>query len=76
MEAVFFLILIVGAVVGVLVKVAVDLAGYVRRDRAAHGGRMGQDALLRVGIVVMIVVLLLAWTLVAFVSGDPVGVPR
>ena len=51
-------------VVGVLVKVGVDLARYLRADREAHGGRQTVDAARKAGAVIVLVVVLVALLIV------------
>lgn len=55
-------------VVGVVVKVGVDVAAYLRTDREAHGGRQTVAAAKRAGVVVVIVavliLVLIVWPLV------------
>jgi ABC-type Fe3+ transport system permease subunit len=56
------------AVVGVIVKVGVDVARDLREDREAHGGRQSRDAAWRalmIGAVVAVLVLvLIVWPLI------------
>ncbi len=56
------------AVVGVIVKVGVDVARDLREDREAHGGRQTRDAAWRaliIGVLVAILVLIvIVWPLV------------
>ena len=56
------------AVVGVIVKVGVDVARDLREDREAHGGRQTRDAAWRalmIGAVVAVLVLvLIVWPLI------------
>jgi hypothetical protein len=56
------------AVVGVIVRVAVDVARDLRADREAHGGRQTRDAgyraLLVGAVVVVLVVVLIVWPLI------------
>ena len=55
-------------VVGVIVKVGVDVARDLREDREAHGGRQTRDAAWRalmIGAVVAVLVLvLIVWPLI------------
>jgi hypothetical protein len=56
------------AVVGVIVKVAVDVARDLRADREAHGGRQTREAANRaimIGIAVLVLVLaVIVWPLI------------
>jgi hypothetical protein len=56
------------AVVGVIVKVGVDVARNLREDREAHGGRQTREAanraLLIAAAVVVLVLALIVWPLV------------
>ena len=56
------------AVVGVIVKVGVDVARNLREDREAHGGRQTREAanraLLITAAVVVLVLALIVWPLV------------
>ncbi len=52
------------AVVGVLVKVGVDIARFLRADREAHGGRQTADAARKAGAVIVLVVVLVALLIV------------
>ena len=56
------------AVVGVIVKVGVDVARTLREDREAHGGRQTREAanraLLIAAAVVVLVLALIVWPLV------------
>jgi hypothetical protein len=56
------------AVVGVIVKVAVDVARDLREDREAHGGRQTREAANRaimIGVVVLVLVLaVIVWPLI------------
>jgi len=45
-------------VVGVIVKVGVDVARHLREDREAHGGRQTVVAAKRAGLVIVIVAVL------------------
>jgi ABC-type Fe3+ transport system permease subunit len=64
----FILIGFAIAVVGVIVKVGVDVARDLREDREAHGGRQTRDAAWRalmIGAVVAVLVLvLIVWPLI------------
>jgi ABC-type Fe3+ transport system permease subunit len=55
-------------VVGVVVKVGVDVARYLREDREAHGGRQtavaAKRATLVIGLVAVLIVILIVWPLV------------
>ena len=55
-------------VVGVVVKVGLDVARYLRADREAHGGRLTVMAAKRAGLVAVLValliVILIVWPLV------------
>jgi hypothetical protein len=56
------------AVVGVIVKVGVDVARNLREDREAHGGRQTREAanraLLIAAVVAVLVLALIVWPLV------------
>ena len=56
------------AVVGVLVKVGVDVAGYLRADREARGGRLtvaaARRAFLIIAIAALAVILFIVWPLI------------
>ena len=56
------------AVVGVIVKVGVDVARNLREDREAHGGRQTREAanraLLIAAAVIVLVLALIVWPLV------------
>ena len=56
------------AVVGVIVKVGVDVARDLREDREAHGGRQTREAARRaliIGVAVAVLVLLvIVWPLI------------
>jgi hypothetical protein len=56
------------AVVGVIVKVGVDVARDLRADREAHGGRQTRDAARRAlivgAIVAVLVVVVIVWPLI------------
>jgi hypothetical protein len=56
------------AVVGVIVRVGWDLAGDLRGDREAHGGRLTTTAARRAlwigGAVAILVLILIVWPLV------------
>lgn len=56
------------AVVGVIAKVGLDVAGELRADRAAHGGRLtaaaARRALVITAIVAVLVLALIVWPLV------------
>lgn len=59
------------AVAGVLVKVGVDVARYLRDDREAHGGRQTVVAAKRAGAVIVLVVVLVALLIVVpLIAGD------
>jgi hypothetical protein len=59
-------------VAGVLVKVGVDVARYLREDREAHGGRQTVMAAKRAGLLVVIVVVIVIFSIVwPFVFGRP-----
>jgi hypothetical protein len=59
-------------VAGVLVKVGVDVARYLREDREAHGGRQTVMAAKRAGLLVAIVVVIVIFSIVwPFVFGRP-----
>ncbi len=55
-------------VTGALLKVGLDLRGYVRADREANRGRLtvtaARRAMLVVGLVVFLIVALIVWPLV------------
>ena len=55
-------------VVGVIVKVGVDVARDLREDRAAHGGRQTRDAAYRAlligAVVAVLVIVLIVWPLI------------
>jgi H+/Cl- antiporter ClcA len=66
------------AVVGVIAKVAVDVARDLRADREAHGGRLTRAAAARawwaIGIVLLLVLLLIVLPLLlADDSRSPLG---
>ena len=56
------------AVVGVIVKVGVDVARDLREDREAHGGRQTREAARRaliIGVaVVLLVLVVIVWPLI------------
>jgi hypothetical protein len=56
------------AVVGVVVKIGVDVARYLREDREAHGGRLTVHAARRAWLVAAVVglaiVVLIVWPLI------------
>ena len=56
------------AVVGVLIKVGVDVARYLRADREAHGGRLtvaaARRAFLIIAIAALAVVVFIVWPLI------------
>jgi hypothetical protein len=56
------------AVVGVIVKVGVDVARDLREDREAHGGRQTREAahraLLVAAVVAVLVLAIIVWPLV------------
>lgn len=56
------------AVVGVLTKVGVDVARYLRADREAHGGRLtvvaARRAFLIIAIAALAVVVFIVWPLI------------
>jgi uncharacterized membrane protein len=56
------------AVVGVIVKVGVDLARYLHEDRETHGGRQTVEAARRawfvVAVVAVLVLILIVWPLI------------
>jgi len=56
------------AVVGVIVKVGIDVARDLREDREAHGGRQTRDAARRALIigaaVAVLVLVLIVWPLI------------
>ena len=56
------------AVVGVLIKVGVDVARYLRADREAHGGRLtvvaARRAFLIIAIAALAVILFIVWPLI------------
>jgi len=59
------------AVAGVLVKVGLDVARYLRADREAHGGRQTVDAARRAGAVIVLVTVLVALLIVVpLIIGD------
>jgi len=59
-------------VAGVLIKVGVDVARYLREDREAHGGRQSADAARRAGTVIVIVAVLVLMVIVLpLIIGDP-----
>jgi hypothetical protein len=59
------------AVAGVLVKVGVDVARYLRADREEHGGRQTVTAAKRAGAVIVLVVVLVALLIVVpLIAGD------
>ncbi|MBJ7455426.1 MAG: hypothetical protein JHC74_05140 [Thermoleophilia bacterium] len=59
------------AVAGVLVKVGVDVARYLRADREAHGGRQTVTAAKQAGAVIVLVVVLVALLIVVpLIAGD------
>lgn len=59
------------AVVGVLVKVGVDVARYLRADREAHGGRQTVQAARRAGAaIVLVAVLVLLLIVLPLIVGD------
>lgn len=68
-EAAVILVLIAGAVLGVLVKVALDTREIVREERREHG-HLTSYGILRVAIIVGLVVIILFWILLGFVAGD------
>lgn len=51
-------------VAGVLVKVGVDVARYLREDREEHGGRQTVVAAKRAGLVIVIVAVLVGLLIV------------
>jgi hypothetical protein len=55
-------------VVGVVAKIGIDLARYLRADREAHGGRLTVPAARRafviVGVVVLAVLAFVVWPLI------------
>ena len=59
------------AVVGVIVKVGIDLARDLREDREAHGGRQTTAAARRAAIIAVVVALLVLFVIVwPLVLGD------
>ena len=59
-------------VAGVMVKVGLDVAGYLRADREAHEGRLTVAAAKRAAVLVAIVGLLVVFLIVwPFVFGAP-----
>ncbi|MCC6831487.1 MAG: hypothetical protein IT200_09090 [Thermoleophilia bacterium] len=69
MEGVVILVLVIGAVLGVLGKVAWDTRQIVREERREHGHLTGYG-ILRVAIIVALVFIVLFWILLGFVAGD------
>ncbi|MFN8124333.1 MAG: hypothetical protein U0237_18140 [Thermoleophilia bacterium] len=69
MEGVVLLILIAGAVLGVLAKVGWDTWGIVREERAEHG-HLTSYGILRVAIIAGLVLIVLFWILLGFLAGD------
>ena len=69
MTGVVITLLVAGAVLGVLIKVGLDLRAFVNERRDAEG-RVGNDVKLGVLIVVMLVAMILLWLLLGFLLGD------
>lgn len=58
-------------VVGVIVKVGLDVAAYLREDREAHGGRQTELAAKRAGLVIVVVVVLVSLIIILpLIIGD------
>ncbi len=58
-------------VVGVVAKIGIDLARYLRADREAHGGRLTVPAARRAFVIVAVVVLaMLAFVVWPLILGD------
>lgn len=51
-------------VVGVLVRIGIDVARYLREDREAHGGRQTVLASRRAGLVIVIVAVIVILVIV------------
>lgn len=52
------------AVVGVLIKIGVDLSRYLREDREAHGGNQTVEAAKRAGFVIVLVAVIVILVIV------------
>lgn len=68
-EGVVIIVLIAGAVLGVLGKVAWDTREIVREERREHG-HLTSYGILRVAIIAGLVLIVLFWIALGFLAGD------
>ncbi|MCB0873589.1 MAG: hypothetical protein H6531_07570 [Actinobacteria bacterium] len=71
--AIIIILLVVGAVTGVLVKVGLDLRAFVNERRNADG-KIGNEVKLGVVLVLVMVAMILLWIVLGFLLGDTSGV--
>lgn len=69
MEGAVILILVFGAVLGVLAKVGYDTAQIVREERREHG-RVSSYGILRIAIIAGLVLIVLFWIALGLIAGD------
>lgn len=69
MTGIIIVVLVVGAVAGVLVKVGMDLRGFVH-ERRGEDGRIGNEVKLGVVIVLLLVFVILMWFVLGLLIGD------
>ena len=68
MAGAVILILVFGAVLGVLAKVGYDTAQIVRDERREHG-RVSSYGILRIAIIAGLVLIVLLWIALGFLAG-------